>query len=125
LLSAATTAHGGSETPALDVDSVEYEKLMAWVVSLDQHPNRLDQKNEAVLAEPARFDDRQIANDYAKPIEKPASMHPTDSDRRPMNHLDVPPTIGAIPDLETRPAAFIPRDEFDPEIFHRMSSDRD
>jgi hypothetical protein len=117
LLTAATNMHGGINRVALPLETDEYQRLREWLISISENPSQTD-----LPAEPARFSQEQLQSDFnhpfkAKPIKfNSESLQPT-SDR----DTGFPPTIGEIPNLDSPPAAFQPRDEFDPEIFNRMN----
>ncbi len=126
LLQAAVTAHGGAPTAPMSVDSREFENLKNWVISLSLQPSPPVENTGAEPIKPSLFDERQLTSQSVQPIRKLASdtvIRGNSTD--PAVHQRLSPTIGEIPRLELRPTAFVPQDEFDPELFNRLSGSPD
>lgn len=118
VLAAASTAHGGSENASLEIDSKQYNNLMKWLVMIS------DQPNQAVIPiEPPPDDALEIDIQSIKPL-KPESTKTMDPKSAQNSEFELPPAIGEIPKLDSQKPSFIPRDEFDPEIFNREHVDR-
>lgn len=120
-MQAAVNAHGGAALPAIQPDSHEYRLIAEWV-------------RELVAAVPADKVEPPVAPPASRPqvprvatIALPGSSRNVDSgparatEPRAARPLAVATRPPEIPDLAAPPAApFIPRDEFDPEIFNRF-----
>ncbi len=119
LLAAATTEHGGAIKPPLKKDSDHYRLLAAWA-------EHMALPTSAAGIEP-------LPSALFPPGGQPAEDRPP-VDAQPLNSPLIPPPstpsagvappsasgrLPEIPSLETAPAAFLPVDPFDPEIFNR------
>lgn len=127
LLTAAATAHGGAKVATWPAHSVEYERLVQWLSMFSQHPTdqQLDsplkpnQPKKDSLTEP-RLSPKATSEVSPKTAASRALHELSPRLTNPVSATLLPPTIGEIPMLNSKPSPFIPRDEFDPEIFNRQ-----
>ena len=126
LLQASVTAHGGALAAPMSLDSREFENLKNWVVSLSLQPSPSVENSGAAPIEPGLFDEQKLTSQSVQPIRKLASDQVIRGDSTdPAGQQQLSPTIGEIPRLELRPTGFVPHDEFDPELFNRLSGSPD
>ncbi|MDB4539511.1 hypothetical protein N9231_03755 [Saprospiraceae bacterium] len=118
ILAAASTAHGGTETASIEIDSKPYNNLLKWLILISDQPNQV-----VIPIEPPPDDALKIDIQSIKPL-KPDSAAPMNPKAAPESNLELPPAIGEIPKLNSQNPRFTPRDEFDPEIFNREHIDR-
>lgn len=118
LLSAASTAHGGSETPGIALDSDQYNNMRDWIIMISDRPGQ-----SVVPLEPPPDDAIAIDLQSIKPLKGSVASEP-ELNYSVHSGLGIPSVIGEIPQLNTRSPHFTPRDDFDPEIFNRKYVDR-
>ncbi len=99
LLKLATTMHGGADTAGLSEDSQEFANLKRWLVLVSDRPELANETNVSNDVE---------AGDSINGIQEPPKMDTPVKDAQPLK------------ELSPRGDGFIPRDEFDPEIFNRQ-----
>ena len=86
--------------------------MRVLLLLISDNPSQTD-----AMTEPARFPQEQLKMEFVNPIKANSDSLKPAWDR----DSGISPTIGEIPELDSLPAAFKPRDEFDPEIFNRMN----
>ena len=118
ILAAVSTAHGGSETACIDIDSKPYNNLLNWLTMISDRPNQV-----VIPIEPSPDDALEIDIQSIKQL-KPGSGTQLNPESATPANLELPPAIGEIPQLNLRKPTFTPRDDFDPEIFNRQYVDR-
>ncbi len=131
LLEKASQAHGGQTTASFPLGSKDRELLKAWVMMMKPDDPSVSQSvgqssSTKKPSEPSRIDNLSSTAAWLVPAphtsqsaETPATFTP--SSRQLL--APIPATIGDVPNLDAKVIGFVPRDEFDPEIFNRMHRD--
>ncbi len=122
VLAYALNAHGGAEKPSIEPDSEHQHHLVKWLIMISDRPHDAVSLSEGTPKIAETTESSRIESDVEPVKPPPAGLQPMT--RQIPNGLEVPPTIGEIPELDAKPVRFVPRDEFDPEIFNRKYVDR-
>ena len=130
LLDAASKPHAGNDTPLLPEGSKHFEQLKLWLVMLSDDPegNFLAYQNRNNPA----FDRERSGSSFPTTLPDEVSIDSTGQTIIPVkpdpiglqpmeeSTVEIPNTIGEIPDLNATRGKYKPNDPFDPEIFNRQ-----
>lgn len=113
LLIAATSPHAGMAEPVIVRGTGNYEHLAKWLISLSDDPaNAMYQ--EPPIDEQTETDPTNATNEIQPIKPDPATLLPLGD-----SPVQIPKTIGEIPEFDSQQNRFRPLDPFDPEIFNR------
>ncbi|MDG1873088.1 MAG: hypothetical protein P8J27_04200 [Mariniblastus sp.] len=129
LLTAASEPHAGGDTPILPEGSKHFEQLKLWLVMLSDDPEgnfkAYQNRNQPGSLQPLQaLGVHPLPHNISSenPEQPIVPIKPDPIGFQPLDEslIEIPTTIGEIPDLNSQRGIYKPVDPFDPEIFNRQ-----